>query len=69
MRLVLFPALLFVFRDLPLPPWERAIIWTLQLGLCIFNLGMVHRRHTLTPTFYVLALGVDRQVNLFAEFS
>lgn len=45
-RLVLFPGLLFVFRDLPLPQWESIIIWTLQLGLCVFNIGMVHRRCT-----------------------
>ena len=43
---MLFPGLLFVFRDLPLPLWECIIIWVLQLGLCVFNIGMVHRRCT-----------------------
>jgi len=26
-----------------IPAWESAIIWSCQLFLCVFNLGMVHR--------------------------
>lgn len=68
-RLVLFPLMLVKFWSLPLPLPERVVIWTLQLGLCTFNLGLVHRRYLHTTCLIYADIQEYAARALFAVYS